>query len=240
MNLFSQLASKVRFLIYLVQTGQFGTVVGTVRHKAWSTTIAYGLHRDLTVPWTAPEAAIPLSIRKATKVDIDLLTDLNETGVPKEALAERRARLMAFNGGMNEHCWVAVDEHDIPCYMQIVMYPEQNELKRKVWGKSYPNIKTGQVLLEAALVPFAFRGKRIHARAKSLIAANARTDVATEAITFVDETNVASLKGVARAGFVPYCRRINRWRIFRESSTFVPLPENTIIPGFTGSTKEIH
>jgi len=33
-------------------------------------------------------------------------------------------------------------------------------------------------------------------------------------LTFVDEGNAASLKGCARAGFVPYLRRHERFRLF--------------------------
>jgi hypothetical protein len=42
-------------------------------------------------------------------------------------------------------------------------------------------------------------------------------------ITFVDETSVPSLKGCAKAGFVPYVRRLESFRLFRRSIRFVPI-----------------
>src|SRR5258708_31525036 len=42
-------------------------------------------------------------------------------------------------------------------------------------------------------------------------------------ITFVDETSVPSLKGCAKAGFVPYVRRLESFRLFRRRISFVPI-----------------
>jgi RimJ/RimL family protein N-acetyltransferase len=44
-------------------------------------------------------------------------------------------------------------------------------------------------------------------------------------VTFVDEGNAASLKGCARAGFVPYLRRQEQFRLFRRRVSFTPLTE---------------
>ena len=41
---------------------------------------------------------------------------------------------------------------------------------------------------------------------------------------FVAEENIPSLKGCKKAGFEPYLRRADRWRMFRHASTFGPLP----------------
>jgi hypothetical protein len=42
-------------------------------------------------------------------------------------------------------------------------------------------------------------------------------------VTFVDEGNAASLKGCARAGFVPYLRRDERFRLFQRRVSFTPV-----------------
>jgi hypothetical protein len=47
-------------------------------------------------------------------------------------------------------------------------------------------------------------------------------------ITFVDEQNPASLKGCLRAGFAPYLRRRERFRLFRRSVTFDPIETVTV------------
>jgi hypothetical protein len=238
MNPIRQVVSNTRFLIYLVKTRQLGAIVGAVRHKIWSDTISFGLRRDLTVPFPAPDAAIPLTMRKATQLDIDRLANLDEPGICLDELAERRERREAFAAGMDGHSYVAVDEHDTPCYFQMLMCPEQNHLSRKLWNKAYPEVKPGQVLIEGAFVPTAFRGKRIMPRAMALLSEIARNDTTTEAITFVDTSNIASLKGCVRSGYSPYCHRVRRWRFFHETVTFEPIPENTSIPGVTEPIKE--
>ena len=52
----------------------------------------------------------------------------------------------------------------------------------------------------------------------------------TRVVTFVADDNIASLKGCKRAGFSPYLRREERWRWFRRTLTFTPLPEGTPYP----------
>jgi hypothetical protein len=55
-------------------------------------------------------------------------------------------------------------------------------------------------------------------------------DETREAITFVDLDNIPSLKGCVRSGYVPYCHRKNRWRFFRESAWYDPIPTPIEIP----------
>jgi hypothetical protein len=47
-------------------------------------------------------------------------------------------------------------------------------------------------------------------------------------ITFVDENNVASVKGCLRAGFTPYVKRLEQFRLFRRRVSFASLPSGTI------------
>ncbi len=42
-------------------------------------------------------------------------------------------------------------------------------------------------------------------------------------IAFVDEENIASLKGLQRAGFIPYILRKERWFLFKRSVQFCPM-----------------
>ncbi len=74
-------------------------------------------------------------------------------------------------------------------------------------GSLYPRLAPYEALLEGAYTPEAYRGQGIIASAMALIAERAGDFGARWVVTFVDETNVASLKGCARAGFVPYLRR---------------------------------
>jgi hypothetical protein len=53
---------------------------------------------------------------------------------------------------------------------------------------------------------------------------------ARRVITFVDETSDASLKGCRNAGFTPFVRRRETFRLFRRRVTFVPLTGPVSVP----------
>lgn len=228
-----QIGSNTRFLVHLVRTGQIRTVAATVRQKLWSETISFGLRRDLTVPYPAPDAAMPITIRQATTADVDRMMNLHESGVPPEELEERRDRRQECDHGMLPTSYVGVTDDGAPCFFQMLIYPEQNHVSKKLWDKAFPVVEPGQVMLEGVLVPSAFRGKKIMPMAMAKLSELARNATTTEAITFVDRHNIPSLKGCIRAGYVPYCHRIRRWRLFHESVSFVPVPLRTSIPGVT-------
>lgn len=42
-------------------------------------------------------------------------------------------------------------------------------------------------------------------------------------ITFVDNTNIASIKGLKKAGFTPYLLRKEQWFLFKRTFSFIPL-----------------
>jgi hypothetical protein len=48
--------------------------------------------------------------------------------------------------------------------------------------------------------------------------------------TFVGQSNIASLKGCKKAGFVPFQRRKEQWRLLRRTVEFARVPEGTPYP----------
>jgi RimJ/RimL family protein N-acetyltransferase len=79
-------------------------------------------------------------------------------------------------------------------------------------------------LLEGAYTPEAYRGMGIMSAAMARIAERAAEGGARWVITFVDETNVASVKGCLRAGFAAYVKRHERFRLFRRQVAFASIP----------------
>lgn len=232
MTMIDILARKASFVRHLVTSGQAGKIPGVVRHKCWSRTVSFGLRRDLTIPFTAPAAAIPIQVRPATERDYQVLFDANEPGVPLEEQHERRDRWLEVQAGMLKN-FVAVTDDDQPCYFQSLLYPNRNDWLRDVWREDFPQLQPHQVLMEGALTPTRFRGRKIMPSAMARIAEAAATDTATEAITFVDSANIPSLKGCVRAGFTPYCHRVVTWRLFRKTVAYPTIPPTTPIPGVT-------
>ena len=180
-------------------------------HSSWD---AVELRRDLNVPLAAPAAAIALRIRPIEPRDIPSILEIVDPQLSSEEKWERvrRRRLLDANFGT---CFVAVTDGDRPCYMQWLFTNRDNEKIRSYFSGLFPELASDEALLEGAFTPEAFRGKRIMQAAMAQIAEKGAGLGARSVITFVGLDNIASLKGCARAGFFPYARRSQIWRLFR-------------------------
>jgi len=168
-----------------------------LRHEA----IRFGLTRDLDVPFEAPEARIPISVRKLESGDLPALQSLEESAnVGQDAIdAAWRGRFASrqLNGG-----YVAVDDRDgTPCYVQWLLGPADNDFIASLGG--FPRLKDGEALLENAYTPPKYRGMRIMPAAMARIAEHGRDVGARHVMTFVGTDNIPSLKGCKRSGFAP-------------------------------------
>ncbi len=183
--------------------------------------IAYGLKRDLDVAHDAPEALIPLTIRRIRDEDVPAVLDAAESMTLEEKW-DRDQRLRLLKAGAGE-CFVAVTDDDVPCYTQWLFSSKDNDFLHSHFNGTFPPLDADTALLEGAYTPTAFRGQRIMSAAMSLIAEHARDVDARYVTTFVGVDNTASLKGCARAGFAVYLERRFSWRLGRPSVAFQPI-----------------
>ena len=207
--------------------------VAVLRHalacRLGSETIAYGLRRDLVVAHAAPAAKIPLVVRPLESSDDLSILETATPGLSRPAVSGRlsQRRLIAAN---LPTCWVAIGPDGKVCYMQWLIAPKDNARIRALWGDLFPQLGAGEALLEGAYTGDAYRGQGIMAHAMSRIAEQAGEFGASWVHTFVGQSNVASLKGCKRAGFVPFQRRKEVWRLLRRTVEFAPVPEGTPYP----------
>ncbi len=201
--------------------------IGTIlRTKTWSTERALGLGRDLARPFPAPAALVPIQVRPIPPPDVPLLLDTAEPGIASAERRDRTTRLHLLDAGFST-CYVATTADDQACYIQWLISPAENARLRKSFDGLFPPLADGEMLLEGAYTPAAFRGQRIMPAAMALIAEKAAALGASRALTFVGEDNVASLKGCKRAGFVPALRREGIHRLGHRRMAFTPLPPGT-------------
>ncbi|MBX9847196.1 MAG: GNAT family N-acetyltransferase [Xanthobacteraceae bacterium] len=161
----------------------------------------YGLRRDLTLFFENPVAKISIAIRPLQSRDLASLFASNNASDSAERLEIAWRRAFVDKGARGG--FVAVDSrNDLPCYVQWLFGARDNEFIRKLGG--FPPLQSDQALLENAYTPPAYRGLGIMSAAMALIAERAIDLGAHEVQTFVDEHNIASLKGCQRAGFHPH------------------------------------
>jgi RimJ/RimL family protein N-acetyltransferase len=214
---------KTEFATALLRQGDFREVSSIVRTKVWRSEHAWGLRRDLAVPFPAPKAVIPLSVRLAGPGDLETLLDPDEPGITQAERRDRISRQHLLHSGFSS-CFVAVTGDDQPCFIQWMIPAGENRILRHAFNGLFPTLAEGEMLLEGAYTPATFRGQRIMPAAMALIAEQAGERGANRVLTFVGSDNVASLKGCARAGFTPYVSRRAVHTLGFRRMEFEPLP----------------
>jgi len=191
-----------------------------------TTTIRYGLSRDLTLPLTMPKAKIPITVRPLQPQDLDLLFSVEAANNDPVEAREAAMRRSFFAHGAHR-AFVAVDERSgRPCYVQWLLGVRDNAFISTL--KGFPLLQPGEALLENAYTPAAFRGLGIMSVAMALIAERAADLNARHVFTYVGDDNIPSLKGCQRAGFHPvllhHCDRLAFGLI--RTDRFEPLAED--------------
>jgi RimJ/RimL family protein N-acetyltransferase len=162
----------------------------------------FGLRRDLRVALEKPSAKIPILVRPLENRDLPSLFFDNiaeKDNAERLEVAWRRAFIdKGAPGG-----FVAIDRRsETPCYVQWLLSSRDNNFIQMLGG--FPPLEADEALLENAYTPPAYRGLGIMSSAMALIAERAEEFAARYVLTFVDEQNIASLKGCQRAGFHPH------------------------------------
>lgn len=226
MNGIDRVQQKVALASTLVRGGNVREVTTIIGDKTWAKMKGLGLRRDLALPFPAPEAALPISVRMLREDDIPHLLGTDDPALSGPARIERLNRVAMIRAGF-ARCFVAATADDVPCYMQFLIGADENDLLRTHFRGLYPVLAPDEALLEGAFTPESFRGQRIMPSAMAQIAAKAAESGVRWVMTYVGDDNIPSLKGCKRAGFVPFQEREERWRLFRRNISFTALPSGT-------------
>lgn len=214
-------SSTLRAVGGMVRRGQVVDLTSAVRDKLYGERRAVGLRRDLHEPFESPDARMPISVRPAQADDVARLLRPSPDDSASDLL-DKAARQAIADAGLRV-CWVAVTEDGTPCYMQWLLDASQRDEVHEHFKGTFPPLTPDTALLEGAYTPPEHRGQRIMPAAMARIAAHAGQLGARYVITFVGDGNVPSLKGCERAGFAPYLRRTERFRLGHCHVDFAPV-----------------
>jgi GNAT superfamily N-acetyltransferase len=213
---------QLRNTVHLLTAGAWSDVWSAARTCWRSDSETIGLRRDVSLPFAAPQAAIPITVRELRASDIPVLFANTGNTLSVDALRQRAIRLRMTKANL-QTCYVAVTGDDQPCYVQWLIAPSENDNVRAIFGERFPSLKPDEMLLEGAFTLEAWRGKGIMAAAMAQITEKAIDHHAKWVITFVGSDNIPSLKGCKKSGFEPFIGRTDRWRVFQHRSQFGPL-----------------
>lgn len=197
------LDAKLKVMSTVTRERGPGELVKQVGKLIYSTSECYVLRRDLSRPLIPrPEAKVPISMRPLEPSDLAQIE------------AERPSGLILgiARSGLPQG-YVAVTDSQEICFLQWLIRPEHREQIRAIrWRQMYA-FNDDTVMLEFSYTFMRFRGRGIMAPAVAWVAE--QEPRARWAVTYVDRTNIPSLRGCRSAGFYPYLLTRDRWRLFR-------------------------
>lgn len=217
----NRITSKLAYYGRLVRTGDRGALLGDLRRWCWSDEDAFGLSRDLTVPYTPPPARIAFSIHRLTPLLADRVLDPSDLDPADRREVEHRRRL--FESGLGTG-FVALNDEGAPCYVQWAIPGSQAAGIDDFFRGIFPHLRPDDLLLEGAWAHPNARGQRIMGEAMSRIAEAGAEPHHRRAITFVAVDNEPSLRGCRSAGFTNYIVRHEHWRVGRRVVAWDALP----------------
>lgn len=219
------MSSKLYNAFQLIKKGHFNVLWNEFKKRINSHSVSFGLQRDLEKDFQTPSAKIQIRIRPLRKDDVSELLDTSKNPSVNPRIIANQLGIVNAN---IPTCYVAVTEDDKPCYMQWLIGHEDNQKIEDYFKGVFPPLKKHEALLEGAYSNPAYRGLRIMPRAMALIAEKATDIDARWVNTFVDITNIPSLKGCQRSGFKPYILRKNWWFLFQQTVSFHPITDSMI------------
>lgn len=199
-------------IYYLIIKGEIFFMIKGVTKRIYSKTQAYGLKRDLSIPFTIPNAKIDLKLRLYKDQDHPSFSaNLHNYGLVEKNIPK---------------CFVATTLDDQPCFRQWLIGPENRQDIKEFWGDAFPDIQEDEMLLEDGFTVPDMRGKGIMSAAITRIIEKEKRPEINAVITFVGADNVASLKGIHRSGFKPYTLRTEKWLLFKRKVLFEDVPKS--------------
>ncbi len=220
--------NKIKGAVSLLSRGRVDVILKEVGREIASVETSYGFRRDLHRPFKARPASIPIELRLFEKRDIELLALGRAPRDSRKALLDRLTRTKTIEAGIPSLIYVAAAADGSPCFLQCVILPARNGRLNAYYKGYFPPLAQDEVLLEGAFIPEQYRGKGIMACAMSQVAQKSRALGARWATTYVEQSNLPSIRGCLRAGFHPYVRKKATWRRLRQEVSFARLNADEI------------
>jgi RimJ/RimL family protein N-acetyltransferase len=172
----------------------------------------------------ARRSKLPMTVRPMTAEDVAELLPADTTGLDRQE--ERDIQMRRQLAELVPECGYAVvdDRSGRVCYLQWFIGSDRNDALAKVEG--LPQLAEGEMMIEGAYVPPAYRGRTASFAAATVAIAHAESLGPKALITFVGEEHSVSMRGVHRLGFRPYMLHVRRHLLFGliEFDRFVDVP----------------
>ncbi len=226
MKRFLSVLRKIRDAVRMLARGHWRRLARAARLRLHSDYTCLGLRRDARVPFPAPRAKIPITVRPLEPGDDLSILRVDAPGLSGDIAYTRLGVSRLLQSGIST-CFVAIGPDGKACHLQWLIPASENPKLRAEFGELFPALEPDQAMIEGAYTPEPFQRLGVMAEATARVASHAPAFGARWVIGFTVEQNHPSLKAAMRAGFRPYLRRVESWRLFRRRISFSRLPEGT-------------
>ena len=209
----SIIITKLSFVFNQFKKGELKYISRAFLKQIRHEDISLGFKLDLNKEQSIPKTLIKTDFRLSQESDQEYFT----TDDPNNGLFSQI-----------QTCYVATTKEGNPCFRCWLIDYSQNKKIKSIWKNTYPPLNEDEVLLENAVTTPKFRGMGIHPNAMYQVAKKGKIFGAKFALSFVNLSNINSLKSFYYAGFQPYSLRREKWFFFRKSVTFEEIPNEII------------
>jgi hypothetical protein len=210
----------VRTMVMMARHGETTLPIKEVCERIYSNETSLILRRDLGEHHPAPLAKIALTLRALQSQDFP-------------SIIKERPRRLPILLARIPSCYVAVTETGELAFMLWVIFNAEWERFRPYFkGRIYSPLQSDECLFEFAYTFQKFRGKGVMGAALVMIAEQvvAERPGVRWAYNYIRQGNLASLKGCRNAGFRPYMKREEHWRVMHLRQSFVRFKAGTPFP----------
>jgi GNAT superfamily N-acetyltransferase len=215
-------------LVQIIRAGHLRAPLRLLRTRLSSETVSLGLRLETSNRAEPPAGALAMRVRPLEPRDVPTFTDFGRPGLTNESLVPRIRAARLFRSGIRT-CYVA-EVAGAVAYMQYLIDASQNGKLKTFFGDAYPELAPDEGLLESAFSLERYRGRGLLLHVVPELAKEAEKMGIRRLIAFVAIDNAPMLRGCRACGFVPFVRRTERYRLFRNHVSFEELPAGSPYP----------
>ncbi len=213
-------------LRYLFTTGALSQCIPLARmameelKRIWkSQETDYGFTYNLDQPFTISKPKINLNLRKLKPSDLKTLFHFRNQKYSSDELKDA-LRCLLFAKSEIPTCYVGVTENDIPCVMNWLILPTENERLQDYFSGGLPPLEPDEALCEFVYTHPDFRGLGLMGWITKNLWQIAKQNGIKRITVLVHGTNKVSLKMTPKIGFTPIYRKTVYRRLFTKRIVF--------------------
>ena len=191
---------KVRYAVLLARVGGPKVFFRQLKRQVYSRATFIGLEKNLNTKCAPVPCQVEYSLQLASEKDMEEVVQKAKTE-SKDSAHELVQRSWFYEFGFHD-CYIArtIDTGEL-CFMQCLISKKYDNLLNQGFKYWFPKLKEDEAILENAYTFEKYRGKRIMPSVMVKLSELASSKGYKRVITYVEQDNIASLKGCQRAGF---------------------------------------